>query len=94
MAIVWGAAGLILLVTLVDSVIRYRKTERHEPAPLAPEEQRLCAQIVDSGLAKPFICRRALDEGACPCLPCRLLERAKRDELPLKVPGGRSLTRI
>lgn len=77
MAIIWGSIGLVLLAVLIDSVQRYKKAERHELKALTESEKLLCAQIVDESLSKPWICRKAVDSGECPCLPCVQLERAK-----------------
>ena len=77
MIVVLSMAGMLLFITFADSVIRYARVEKHEPAPLTDQERALCCRIIDAGLGLPWICRKAVDTGECPCLPCEMLERAK-----------------
>ena len=77
MIIIWSILGLALIIALVDSVVRYIRIKKGDPKPLNDEERMLCAKILDSGIGKPWICRRAVDSGKCPCLPCDKLEQAK-----------------
>ena len=82
MAIFWSVLiGAALAAALVEAAVRYRKTERHQPGPLSPEDRDLCARIIDAGRGRPWICRRAVDRGECPCLPCSLLDKARKHAL-------------
>ena len=78
MAILFTVVGLCVVVALLDSIIRYRKAEKHAPQPLSDRERDLCAKIMDRGVGRPWICRRAVDSGQCPCLPCARLQKEKQ----------------
>jgi hypothetical protein len=78
MIVVLSAAGILLFVTFADSIIRYARIEKHAPVPLTDRERMLCCRILDQGRGLPWICRRAVESGECPCIPCRMLEREKR----------------
>jgi hypothetical protein len=81
MALIVALVTLLGLVALADAVVRYRRTVFHEPAVLTADQRAACARIVDAGLGRPWICRKAIDQGACPCLPCDKLERELHGEL-------------
>lgn len=78
MAILISVIGLTVVVALLDSAIRYAKVEKHALKPLNDQERALCARIVDRGVGHPWICRKAVDTGQCPCLPCARLDKEKR----------------
>jgi len=81
-------AGVVLLVALVDSLARYTRVKRHAAKELTVEDLRLCSYVIDSGLGRPWICRRAVDRGRCACLPCELLDRARDGSLFASPRGG------
>jgi hypothetical protein len=82
MVIFWSVLiGSALLVALITSIVSFRKAGRHEPRPLTNEDRALCARIIDAGLGRPWICRKAVDRGECPCLPCPMLEKARNHTL-------------
>ena len=85
MMIIWSLVALAAIVAIWDSIRRYLKVKRDVPRPLSEEERKLCARIIDSGLGQPWICRKAVETGECECLPCKKLEKAKADDLPLSV---------
>lgn len=79
MFILWSTVAVIAaLAVVLDSLVRYARTEKHELTELTVEEQGLCAQVVSRGLARPLICRKAVQTGSCPCLPCEALEKARK----------------
>jgi hypothetical protein len=86
MIFVLASAGILLFVTFADSVIRYARVEKHDPVPLTDQERMLCCRIIDAGLGRPWICRKAVDTGECPCIPCELLERVKVKNTLTSVP--------
>jgi hypothetical protein len=79
----WTIGGAALLFFLIYSISLYRRVDQGECKELTGEEIRLCAKIHGAGLGKPWICKRAIDSGECPCLPCSLLEKAKQDSLAI-----------
>lgn len=81
MALIVALVTLLGLVALADAVVRYRRTVFHEPAVLTTDQRAACARIVDAGLGRPWICRKAIAEGKCPCLPCHNLEQEMHGEL-------------
>jgi hypothetical protein len=80
MIIVLGTAGFLLFVTFADSVIRYARVEKRDPVPLTDQERMHCCRIIDAGTGLPWICRKAVETGECPCLPCEMLERERLKE--------------
>lgn len=46
--------------------------------PLTEVELQLCKQIVLKGKGYPYVCKWALRNSKCPCLPCKKLEEAKK----------------
>lgn len=89
MLLFWTSiVAVALLVALVTSLVMYARLKRRAPRALTAEERRLCSYIVDNGLARPWICRRAVDMGKCACLPCKLLEEAREGSLFATPRGG------
>jgi len=89
MFIFWtSAAAVVLLVALADSLVRYARAHRHAPRELSPADRRLCSYVLDNGLGRPWICRRAVDAGRCSCLPCKLLDAARDGSLFATPRGG------
>ena len=81
MIVIWSLLGLVAIILLVSSYMLFNRVNRQNPKPLDQNEQNICARIVDEGLGQPWICRKAVDTGECPCLPCEKLEKAKQGKL-------------
>ncbi|HCM26728.1 MAG TPA: hypothetical protein DIC34_09325 [Treponema sp.] len=87
MYIFWSTIiGMILAAMLAHSLYLFAKVHRNAPVKLNGVEALLCARIIDAGLGKPFICRKALKDKSCPCRPCLLLDKAKEGKLAFPVP--------
>ena len=86
MGLIVALTSLIGLVALLDAVVRYRRTVFHDPVELTREQRAACSRIVDAGLGKPWVCRKAIDQGSCPCVPCHNLDRELRGELAQTAP--------
>lgn len=83
MAIMASLVALVGLTVLVDAVVRYRRTVFHAPAALGDEQKLACSRIVDAGLGRAWICRKAIADGECPCLPCENLDREMKGDLAM-----------
>jgi hypothetical protein len=82
------AVVLIVLVGAVGGIIVagalcYRRLALPRMLPLSEQDLELCRHIVGRGEGLPWVCRRALKSGMCPCQPCERLERERRREREL-----------
>ncbi len=83
MAILLSFCVLVGTTLLVDAVIRFRRTILSAPIALSQEQQAACARILDSGLGRAWVCRKALETGECGCIPCHNLDKEMNGELAL-----------
>ena len=81
MMIVVTVLSIAVIGLLIHSFVLYSKIKQGLPRPLSDEERMICERIIDAGIDNPWICRQAVETGKCTCLPCKKLERAKRDEI-------------
>jgi hypothetical protein len=65
--------GTIVLGGAVAGYVCYRKYALPNMQPLSVQDQEICQDIVVAGQGYPWICRRALKTGECPCFPCAKL---------------------
>jgi hypothetical protein len=75
MMIIVSLLALSLLVALIESFYRYTHVEQHALRAMSDVQISACERIIDRGTGLPWICRRAVGSGECPCLPCEKLER-------------------
>jgi hypothetical protein len=68
-AVVLGA----FILVIVSGIICYRKFALPNMQPLSIQDLEICRDIVDTRQGYPWICRRALKTGECPCYPCEKL---------------------
>jgi hypothetical protein len=64
--------GVIVLGTGAG-IICYRKFALPNMQPLSMQDLEICRDIVAARQGYPWICRRALKSGECPCYPCEKL---------------------
>ena len=83
MAILLSFCTLVGATILVDAVISFRRTIFVAPVALSEEQQAACARILDSGLGRAWVCRKALETGECGCIPCHNLDKEMKSELAL-----------
>ena len=58
-------------------IICYRKFALPNLQPLSIQDLEFCRDIVSARQGYPWICRRALKTGECPCYPCEKLLLAR-----------------
>ena len=83
MAILLSFCALVGATIFIDAVIRYRRTVFSAPVALSEEQQAACARILEAGLGRAGVCRKALEIGECNCIPCHNLDREMKGELAL-----------
>ena len=66
-------AGLIILGMVAAGIICYRRFALPNMQPLSIQDLEICRDIVSARQGYPWICRRALKTGECPCYPCAKL---------------------
>ena len=79
LAIVGIAIGIFLIANAIAGVICYYKLAVPAMKPLAEGDREVCRQIVQAGRGYPWVCRRALKTGQCPCQPCAKLQAQKSE---------------
>ena len=65
--------GAIVLGGAAAGIICYRKYALPNMQPLSIQDLEICRDIVAARQGYPWICRRALKTGECPCYPCEKL---------------------
>jgi hypothetical protein len=72
--------GIIVMIVLgvivlgaVAGIICYRKFTLPHMQPLSMQDLEICRDIVAARRGYPWICRRTLKTGECPCYPCEKL---------------------
>ena len=73
--------GIFVLVLALSGIILWRVLAVPRLQPLSEEDAATCREIMEAGKGRPLLCWYSTKIGACPCLPCDRLERAKRGEL-------------
>ena len=86
MAILLSFVATVGITIFVAAVIRYKRTTFTAPVALSEEQQAACARILDSGLGRAWVCRKALEDGECTCIPCHNLDKEMKGELALTAP--------
>jgi hypothetical protein len=66
-------AGSIILASIAAGIICYRKFALPNMQTLSIQDLEICRDIVSARHGYPWICRRALRTGECPCYPCAKL---------------------
>ena len=65
--------GVIVLGSAAAGYVCYRKYALPNMQPLSVQDLEICWDIVVARQGYPWICRRALKTGECPCYPCEKL---------------------
>ena len=65
--------GAIVLGGSAAGIICYRKFALPNMQPLSIQDLEVCRDIVSARQGYPWICRRTLKTGECPCYPCERL---------------------
>lgn len=65
--------GAVILGSAAAGIICYRKFALPNMQPLSIQDLKICRDIVAAGQGYPWICRRTLKSGECPCFPCEKL---------------------
>lgn len=65
--------GALILGSAVAGYFCYRKYALPNMQPLSVQDLEICRDIVAAREGYPWICRRALKTGECPCHPCEKL---------------------
>ena len=72
-----GIIAIVVAAVIVGSaaagIICYRKFALPNMQPLSIQDLEICRDIVAAGQGYPWICRRTLKSGECPCFPCEKL---------------------
>ena len=81
--IYWIIIGLIIGISAIVMIVVflyviYPRLEKNAQ-PLTDEELILCEKIIKDGKGYPFVCKRAIRNKKCPCLPCEKLNKAKQN---------------
>ena len=77
----WIIIGIIgIVIGVIIAVVWYviNNVLEKNAEPLSDEELTLCEEIIKSGKGYPFVCKRAVRNKKCPCLPCEKLDKAKQ----------------
>ena len=69
--------GTIVLGCAAAGIICYRRFALPNMQPLSIQDMERCREIVSGRQGYPWICRRALKTGECPCYPCEKLPVAR-----------------
>ena len=68
---------VIIVIIGIAGVISYYKLAVPNMKPLSEDERKICENIVKQVKAYPFVCKRPVKTGKCPCLPCEKLHKEK-----------------
>ena len=69
--------GAIVVGGATAGIICYRKFALPNLQPLSIQDLEFCRAIMSARQGYPWICRRALKTGECPCYPCEKLLLAR-----------------
>jgi hypothetical protein len=76
LCVVGGLVLLLLAASLAAYLTLAVPAMKKAPA-LSAEDLEACRKVVAAGKGYPWVCRRALKTGTCPCQPCSKLASAK-----------------
>ncbi|MFX0210434.1 MAG: hypothetical protein ACFFDT_30925 [Candidatus Hodarchaeota archaeon] len=67
--------GIVVFIVIFIYVIIPQLDKNAQP--LTQDELKLCEGIIQNGKGYPWVYKRAVRNGKCPCLPCDKLDKAK-----------------
>ncbi len=77
--IIIGIIIAVIIVIIIFITYILPNIMEKNAQPLTEDEIRLCEEIIKNGKGYPFVCKRAVRNKKCPCLPCDKLEKAKQN---------------
>jgi hypothetical protein len=75
--------GSLLFISVVGGVIAYftlAVPAMKNAQSLSEGDRHICEQLIQEGKGYPWVCRKAVKQGACPCQPCAKVAKRKGPE--------------